>query len=357
MFSKNNIKNLKIKNRIVLPPMVIFNYLEEDGFVSAEHVNHYEERARGGIGLIIVEATCVNANGRLAGNQLRLWSDKHIVEISKIVKACHNHGAKVIVQIHHAGLKTVPSSSTDIVAPSIYEEKSNQKNSGLSARSLTITELHELQNDFVDAALRAKKAGADGVELHGAHGYLISQFLSPLINKREDSYGGNLINRTRFTTEIITGIREVTGKDFMIGCRMGCNEPDLKTSIEIAKEFEKAGADLLHVSIGFDMTPSELPVVPEEFKHNWVVYGGTEIRRNVNIPVIVVNGIKTPEQASDLIKNDQADFVAVGRSLLVDPEWVNKAQQTLPIKPCLNCKICQWFKTGKSCPGKTSSIS
>ena len=338
-----------------MPPMVTFDYLEENGLFTEEHVTHYEERAKGGVGLIIIEATCVNKNGRLADRQLRLWSDKYVDGFSKIAEACHKYGAKVLLQIHHAGLKAPKSSSVDIVAPSNYDEKLDLKNSSISARALTVNEIHGLQKDFIDAAVRAKKAGLDGVELHGAHGYLISQFLSPIVNKREDLYGRNVINRARFATEIITGIREATGNDFIIGCRMGSNEPDLRTSIELAKNFEKAGADLLHVSFGFGpiaMAQSDLPMVPEDFKHNWIVYGGTEIKRNVNIPVIVVNGIKTPEQASDLIENDLADFVAVGRGLLVDAEWVNKAQQANTILTCLDCKVCVWFKSGNSCPGK-----
>lgn len=358
LFSEINIKNLKIKNRIAMPPMVTFDYLDENGLVNKEHVQHYEERAKGGIGLIIVEASCVSSNGRLSNRQLRLWSDEYIEGFSQIAEACHKHDSKALVQIHHAGLKSIKSASNDIIAPSNYEGTSDLDKSLISARALTIDEIHDLQKDFIGAAVRSKKAGFDGIELHGAHGYLISQFLSPIINKRDDLYGGDIRNRARFATEIITGIRKAVGDDFIIACRMGFNEPDLQTSIKLAKEFERAGLDLLHVSFGMasplEADPTDLPQVPENFNYNAIVYGGTEIRKNINIPVIVVNGIKTPEQASYLIENNLADFVAIGRGLLVDAEWANKTAQNEAITPCLDCKICLWFRSGKSCPGKKS---
>lgn len=355
LFSEITIKSLKIKNRIVMPPMVTFDYLEDEGLVTEEHIKHYEERAKGGVGLIVVEATCVSVNGRLSNKQLRLWSDEYIDGLSKITEVCHKYGSKTLLQIHHAGLNSPKSASEDIVAPSDYEGISNFDKSTISARALTIDEIHSIQKDFIAAAIRAKKAGFDGVELHGAHGYLISQFLSPIINKRDDSYGGSLVKRANFATEIITGIREALGEDFIIACRMGFNEPNLQTSIEIAKLFEKTGVDLLHVSSGMfgpsEVDSADLPEIPQDFNYNHIVYGGTEIKKNINIPVIVVNGIKTPEQASYLVENNLADFVAIARGLLVDEEWANKAEKNEPVAPCLNCKFCLWFRSGKSCPG------
>lgn len=358
LFSDITIKNLKIRNRVVMPPMVTFDYLDESGLVTEEHIQHYEERAKGGVGLVIVEANCVSSNGRLSEKQLRLWSDEYIEGVSKIAKAVHKHGAKTLVQLHHAGLQATKSTSGDIVAPSDYNGTSPMGKNPISARALKIDEIRNLQKDFVDAAVRAKKAGFDGIELHGAHGYLISQFFSPLVNKREDSYGGNINNRCRFATEIIAEIRKAVGHDFIIGCRMGFNEPNLQSSIEIAKELEKAGADLLHVSFGMifpgQIAEEDLPKVPEDFNYNAVVYGGTEIKRNVNIPVIVVMDIRTPEQANYLIENNLADFTAIGRGLLVDAEWANKAKENNSIMTCLGCKNCLRYRSGRFCPGKKS---
>lgn len=359
LFSAITIKSTRFKNRIVMPPMVCFGYAGEDGRVTEKNIAHYEARARGGVGTIIVEATCVNQNGRLSPTQLGLWSDEFINGFSKIAQTCHQYGAKVLVQIHSAGLMAPKSVTEDTVAPSDYTGKS-RFGTAISARPLSLNEIHQIQDDFAAAAVRAKKAGLDGVELHGAHGYLISQFFSPLRNHRLDSYGGSLANRTRFASEIIPKIRKAIGDDFIIACRIGCNEPDLQTSIEIAKRLEAAGLDLLHVSTGVDTNPvttKDGPFqVPLDFKYNWVVFGGTEIKRNVSIPVIVVNGVRTPEQAGYLVENELADFVALGKGLLVDPEWANKAQAKQNISTCISCKVCAYFRPGATCPkltGKT----
>lgn len=337
-----------------MPPMVCFGWGGEEGLVTEKNVKHYEARAKGGVGLIIVEATCVSRNGRLADRQLGLWSDTQIDGFSQIAEACHQYGARILVQIHHAGLATSLNVSADRVAPSEYKGQSNVGGLNLPARALTLKEIKSIQADFIAAAMRAKKAGLDGIELHGAHGYLINQFFSPLVNLRQDSYGRNLEGRTRFTTELVEGIRTVNGEDFIIGCRMGSNEPDLQTGIEIAQRLEKSGIDILHISTGMTTiikTDSvESQSVPPDFKYNWIVYGGTQIKRNVNVPVIVVNGIRTPEQANYLIEHDSADFVALGKGLLVDPEWANKAQRKQNGAFCIDCKVCGFFRPGAVCP-------
>jgi NADPH2 dehydrogenase len=203
--------------------------------------------------------------------------------------------------------------------------------------------------------LRAQKAGLDGVELHGAHGYLLTQFFSPVINKRTDAYGGKPANRVRFAGEIIQKIRQSAGNKFIIGCRLGCNEPGLNEGIEIAKELEAAGADVLHVSSGMgtifppDQNAS-LPV-PADFKFSWLVYGGSEIKKHVKIAVIVVNGIRTPRQANSILEDGLADMAALGKGLLVDLEWANKARLEKKVAACLGCKICGFFKRGAE-PGE-----
>jgi NADPH2 dehydrogenase len=355
LFSEIPIGNVKIKNRIVMPPMVCLGYTNADGMVTEKNRRHYEERARGGVGLIIVEATCINPSGRLADRQLGLWSDEQIEGFHKIAEVCHRYGAKVLVQIHHAGLKTPGSVTADIVAPSDYRETFHQGGKNIAARALTVAEIHTLQADFAAAALRAQKAGLDGVELHGAHSYLISQFFSPLVNQRTDDYGGSITNRAHFAVEIIASIRAQAGKDFIIGCRMGGNEPDLEGGIAIARELEKAGADLLHVSSGMDSPDAKELQIPDDFRahspnYNWIVYGGTQVKKNVQLPVIVVNNIKTPEQANYLIENKLADFTAIGRGLLVDPEWANKAAENEAITTCLGCKPCARFRSIEACP-------
>jgi NADPH2 dehydrogenase len=342
LFSEKSINASKIKNRIVMAPMVCFGYAKEDGLVTGKNIEHYEARAKGGVGLIIVEATCVNKNGRLADSQLGIWSEDHVEGLRKLTDACHNFDVKVIIQIHHAGFKTPKNISIDRISSSDYIEGE------ISARALSVEEINSLQTDFINAAVRAKKAGFDGIELHGAHGYLLSQFFSPLINKREDLYGGNIVNRARFATEIITGIKEKLGKDFIIGVRMGGNEPTLEQGIEIAKELEKAGADLLHVSSG--MQGEEGFQAPKDFQYNSIVYNAIQIKKSVKVPVIAVNGIKTPDRAKFLIDNDMVDFIAIGKGLLVDADWANKAEKEININSCLECRRCMWFKSGELCP-------
>lgn len=327
-----------------MPPMVCFGKASKDGFVTDKHVSHYEARAKGGTGLIIVEATCIQRDGRLSDDQLGIWSDQHIPGLRQIADACHKNGTVVILQIHHAGLKTPPSVAEIPVAPSKGDDRVSSE--------LTIDEIETIKQDFIKGALRAKEAGFDGIELHGAHGYLLSQFASSITNHRIDEYGGDLNKRMKLPLDIIAGIqKELGNEDFIIGYRMGGNEPTLKDSIKIAKLLEEAGVDLLHVSTGISSPDVPLIEVPKGFPFNWIVYCGTEIKKNVSIPVIVVNGIRTSDQAALIIENRLADFVAIGRGHLVDSAWASKAMNKLEAISCLECKPrCRWFEDGDYCP-------
>ena len=345
MFLPITIKGKNIRNRVVMPPMVYFGRAGNDGLVTQQHIDHYMARAKGGTGLIIVEAACVHPEGRLSNDQLGIWSDEHIPGLKAIVDACHQYGAVVMIQIHHAGIKS-PTSVTDRpVAPSPVE--------GNTACELTVEEIEEIRHCFVQAALRARKAGFDGIELHGAHGYLLSQFSSSLTNQRTDEYGGDLVKRMKLALDIIHDIRRELGhKNFIIGYRMGGNDPTLDDGIKIAKLLEEAGVDLIHVSAGITDPDIPLPETPKNFPFNWIVYCGTVINKHVSIPVIVVNNIKTGEEAALIIENRLADFVAIGRGHLTDPEWTNKAMDKLEATRCLDCKPrCRWFTVGDACPG------
>ncbi len=343
LFTSKKIKNQEIKNRIVLPPMVCFTFAAENGFVSEKNINHYKALAKGGAGLIIVEATCVSKSGRLSVDQLGIWSDDYIEGLRKIVQVCHEYGAKAIIQLHHAGLRTSKTINEDTITSSDYNDGKT------SARAMTKDEILAIEEDFVNAAVRAEKAGFDGIELHGAHSYLLTQFFSSKVNKRTDEYGGSLDNRMRFALKILEGIKQKVNDNFILGIRMGCNENDLQTSIEVAKKFETMGMDYLHVSTGFDNTPIE-EKVPEDFPCNWIVYGATKIKENVNIPVIAVNSIKTSEKAQYLIDNNLVDFVAIGRGQLADHDFVNHVKDGEAIIECLGCKPCKWFTNGDNCP-------
>lgn len=343
MFKSRKIKNLEIKNRIVLPPMVCFSFAEGNGFVSEKNINHYESIAKGGAGLIIVEATCVNEKGRLSTDQLGIWSDKYIDGLKKISQTCHENGAKVFIQIHHAGIRTSKAINEDTATSSDYNDGK------VSARAMTKDEIHSIEEDFINAAIRAEKAGFDGIEIHGAHSYLLTQFFSKKVNKRKDEYGGSLDNRVRIAGRIVEGIKQNVNEDFIVGIRMGCNESDLETSIDMAKKFENMGIDYLHISTGFDNTRIT-ENLPEDFPCNWIVYGGTKIKEHVNIPVIAVNSINTPEKAHYLIDHNLVDFVAIGRAHLADYNFTNHVKDGEKIIECLGCKPCSWFTNGDNCP-------
>jgi 2,4-dienoyl-CoA reductase-like NADH-dependent reductase (Old Yellow Enzyme family) len=343
IFTPLKIKNLEIKNRVVLPPMVCFSFAGTDGFVSEKNINHYENMAKGGTGLVIVEATCVNIDGRLSPDQLGIWSDKFIDGLRKISEVCHKHGAKAFLQLHHGGLRTHKAVSENTITSSDYNDGK------VTSRAMSIDELRALKQDFINAASRAEKAGFDGIELHGAHSYLMTQFFSEKVNNRTDEYGGNFENRLRFATEIIEGIKLKVNENFVVGIRMGCNENSLDNSIAMAKKLEAIGIDYLHVSTGFDNTKIDVEM-PESFPGNWIVYGAAKIKENVTIPVIAVNSIKAPEEIRFYIDNNLVDFVAVGRGQLADYNFVNHIKEGQPIVECLSCRPCKWFSNGDNCP-------
>ncbi|MGE5424942.1 MAG: NADH:flavin oxidoreductase [Syntrophothermus sp.] len=342
LFSPFQIRHHSIKNRIVFPPVVCFHYSDGEGFVKERNVEHYRQRAAGGAGIVITEATAVMKDGRLASFQLGLWSDAHIEGMSRIASTVKSHGALSLVQIHHAGLITPETVHQVALCPSADEKNPR-------SRTLTPDEIHEIRDSFIAAAARAKKAGFDGVELHGAHGYLLNQFASSFFNKREDEYGGDFSGRMKLATEIIRGIRAMCGNDFLIGYRMGTNSPLLEDGIEIAKYLETLGIDILHPSHGGSLL--NLPRTPKDFEFNWIVYSGTMIKKHVNLPIIVVNEIKTPERAAYLVENGLTDFVALARPILADPEWPNHVKNDEAINLCLSCKPkCRWYEDSNLCP-------
>ena len=305
LFTPLNIKNKKLKNRVVLPPLVRFSMVEKDGLVTESLLEWYKDVAEGGAGLIIVEASCVAEDGKLRDNQIGIWDDSFIEGLSKIAEIGKKYEVPMLIQIHHAGFK-------EKVAE-VPEEL-----------------LDQILNQFVEAFKRAKKAGFDGVEIHGAHTYLISQLNSRIWNLRTDKYGGSLEKRMFFTEELIKRTKELFDNDFILGYRMGGNEPELEDGIAIAKHLEKLGVDLIHVSSGVPNPEKKQEVkidIPNDFPFDWVVYLGVEIKKHVNIPVIGVRNIKTEEQASFLIENEMLDLVAIGRGMIARPNWVEFAKK------------------------------
>ena len=342
LFSQFTLKGLIAKNRIVFPPVVCFHYAGEDGMVIPRNIEHYRLRAEGGAGIVITEATAVLKEGRLAPFQLGIWSDDHIPGMQKITEIVKTSGAISLLQIHHAGLVTKEDISEFAKGPSIDDKNPR-------SQALSLEEIGKIRDAFFIGAARAQKAGYDGIELHGAHGYLLNQFASSFFNRREDEYGGSLEKNLKFAGEIIHGIRKECGDDFIIGYRLGANSPTLDDGIKIAEHLENSGIDLLHVSHGGSLL--NLPRTPMDFEYNWIVYSGITIKRHVTVPVIAVNEIKTPDRAAWLIENDLIDFVALGRPQLADPSWVNHVKNNEPVNVCSNCKPkCRWYEDSELCP-------
>jgi len=385
LFSPMKIGGLTVKNRIVMAPMLM-GFGQFDGAVTAQMADYYEQRAKGGAGLIITEVTRVDdRTGAAAFAQMALTSDSQIAPLAAMAERIHAYGTKLFVQLHHPGrqnmglligtvplsifmerhfrgyrkllYKIVPAGKVlmekklvpRVVAPSKCEESYF---SGAKSRALCKREIKKLVKRFAEAAERAKKAGADGVELHASHGYLIQQFLSPHTNKRRDEYGGPLENRMRFLLEIIAAVRAACGKDFPLIVRLTVDECydragrpgtgyGLEEGLEMARRLERAGIDAIDVSCGgYDAFNYWLE--PMSFEDGWRAYMAAAVKNEVSIPVIAANLIRSPEQAEKQLREGVQDFVSLGRPLIADPFWPQKAQEgkTREITRCINCLYC-----------------
>jgi len=343
LFQPGRIGKVTVRNRLVMPPMAT-NYGGEDGEVTDRMIRYYEERAKGGVGLIIVENAQVDyPTGKNVVRQHRIDNDKFVPGLRLLATAIKRHGAVALQQIHHAGRQTTPAVTEGHVpvAPSPVP----CRYLGVQPRELTGEEIETLINKFAEAAARAKLAGFDGIELHGAHGYLIGQFMSPYTNRRVDQYGGTLEGRLRFPLEIIRRTREKVGDDFIIGFRFSADEfvpggITLDEARQIAARLEQAGVDVLHVSAGIYESMDRV-LEPMSYPEGWRVYLAEAIKQVVTIPVITVGVIRTPEMADRIIAEGKADFVAVGRGLITDPEFALKAAtgRADRINRCISCNI------------------
>lgn len=343
LLQPGRIGKMEVRNRLVMPPMAT-NFGGENGEVTDRMVRYYAERAKGGVGLIIVENAQVDyPGGKNVVLQHRIDDDKFIPGLRLLAETIHDHGARVFQQIHHAGRQTTLGTTEG--APVVSSSPVPCAFLQTQPEELTRQQIETLISKFADAAARAKQAGFDGIELHGAHGYLINQFMSPYTNKRVDEWGGTFERRMRFPLEIIRRCRERVGHDFAIGFRMSADEfveggITLEEGIKIARHLEDAGIDVLHVSAGIYESMS---VVLEtmSYKEGWRVYLAEAIKKQVRIPIITVGVIRTPEMAESIIAEGKADFVAIGRGLITDPEFAIKAArgQAHKINKCIVCNI------------------
>jgi len=344
------IGQMELRNRIVMPPMGT-KHASKEGYVTSQIKDYFEARARGGAGLIIVEATLVHPRGRAFVGLLEITDDKFIPGLSELVGVIHRHGAKAAIQLQHCG-RMAKSVLTGMqpVAPSPIPGQG-----GEVPKELTAGEIKEIIGYFADAAVRAKKAGFDAIEIHGAHGYLIDQFLSPSSNKRKDNYGGGVKNRSRLLTEIIKAVKGAVGGGFPVWGRINGMEYGTEggTTLEDAKETarltQEAGADAIHVSAHGPKALQHQQVL----RPVWGVFADLAkgIKEVVTMPVIVVGRV-TPEAGERILAEGKADLVAIGKALFADPEIPNKVAsgKVEDIKPCILCMACRddLFETGVS---------
>ncbi|MFJ7637673.1 NADH:flavin oxidoreductase/NADH oxidase [Peribacillus sp. NPDC097225] len=323
LFSPYSIKNLDLKNRVVMPPMCQYSVMAEDGVPTSWHQHHYVSRAIGGTGLIIVEMTDVEPDGRISNRDLGLWSDDQVGAFTKIVDEVHQYGAKIGIQIAHAGRKAEDAETP--VAPSAIAFDETYK----TPRALETEEVKGMVEKFRLSVRRAVQAEFDVIELHGAHGYLIHQFTSPLTNKREDEYGKDL---TKFGVEVIKAAKSEMPADMPLIMRISAKEYvdggyGIEESIKFSKVFKEAGVDMFHVSsggegpIGADGRPGT--------HANYQTPLAREIKKALDVPVIAVGRLEDPILANSIIGNEEADLVAVGRGMLRHPYWTLEASKTL----------------------------
>ena len=331
-----------VKNRLTVAPTVKFDMAGDDGLVTPEHVKHYTDRAKGGFGLICVEATAVTSDGRFAPNHLGLWDDAQTEGHKAITEACHKEGAVVLIQLNHTGNTANPMFG-QAKGPSAVDTWN-----GNHSEAMTVAEIRDMQEKYIAAAKRAMDAGYDGIQLHGCHGYLINQFISPKTNLRDDEYGQD---KSLFGCEIIRGIREMCGKGFIVSVRTPGAEPDINNALYVAERYVEAGCDYLQISHGIDSfgninKPSDAPysdlcALGVNFKQ---AYKGS-------VPVSCVGGLMTPELVRYIIENDLCDTVDLARGALADPSYASAILSGSEYVKCYECKACQYGPgTGHKCP-------
>ncbi|WP_297204614.1 NADH:flavin oxidoreductase/NADH oxidase [uncultured Brachyspira sp.] len=324
LFTPLKIGNLEIKNRVVMPPMCM--YSAEDGYVNDWHIQHYSTRAIGGTGLIIVEATGVLPYvSSITDNDLAIWDDKYIDGLSKLVKAIKDNGAAAAIQINHAGRKCESVKIDKIYAPSAIAFNDKYR----TPVEMTKDDINEVVDAFVKAFVRAKKAGFDMIEVHAAHGYLISTFLSPLSNKRTDEYGKN---RAKILEDILRKGKEAVGKDYPIQIRISSYDwkeggNTVKDFADMLKPLEDEGLfDAINVSTG--AVTADGKIIPYD---GYQVPFCRELKLYMKVPCIGGGLIYDPKMANMMVRNGAADAIYIGREMLRNPYWALQAARTLGI--------------------------
>lgn len=353
LFEPGEIGGVKLRNRIVMSPMGM-HFAGINGEVTDKTIAHYTERAKGGVGLITVGITdMMPTPQRYTVRLLSLGEDRLLRGHHELTESVHAHGTKISIQLGHIGsqMSIVAAGGKQTLSPSGMQAFFVDGHAYEPPRPMTTAEIYEIAQYFADAAGRAKRSGYDMVEIHGAHGYLVSQFMSPLFNKRTDEFGGSLENRMRFPLEIIRLAKKTVGEDFPISIRISADEfmeggVTLKESPKMAKMLEEAGVAIINVSAGTHETlhrSNDIMRFPEGLK--WDLW--KTIKESVSVPTIAGGGHRTPEFCEKLLGEEVADFVTLARQMLADPYWSNKAKEgrVEDINKCIACLMCL-YETG-----------
>lgn len=345
LFEPGQVGTLALKNRLVKAPMAS-RLAGLDGAVTERMITYYRQLARGGVGLVVVEFAYIDdLSSDAIDNQLGASNNGHIPGLQWLASSIKENGARAALQIVHCGRQRM-SLKAPMKAPSPIAWEELAARGASPPEELTPAEIQTIVEAFGEAALRAKRSGFDMVEIHGAHGYLITNFLAPFTNKRTDRYGGDLNNRMRFLLEVIANVREKVGPEYPLGVRLvGTDYQEEGIPIEdtkkVAAEIERAGVDAIHIS-GGDHDTMDQQVIPSYWPTGYNVWAAAEIKKVVNIPVFASGAITTPELAESILADGKADFISLGRPLLADPFFPMKAQQGRPedIAPCIRCNCC-----------------
>lgn len=353
IFKPITVNRTTFKNRVVMTPMGT-NYGEPDGQMSYQHINYYRLRAKGGTGLIIVENANVDfPTGSNGTSQIRIDHDSFMPRLYKLTDTIHDEGGMVAIQINHAGASA--SSARTGVQP-VSSSNVPSKDGGEEPRPLTKEEMEVIVKKYGEAAKRAVTAGFDAVEVHCGHSYLISQFLSPIYNKRTDEFGGSLENRARFGRMVLEEVRKQVGPFTPILCRISADEMlpggnTLEDCLEYLQYFDEF-VDVYNVSAGLNQS-LQYQIDSNCYADGWRSYMAKAVKEKYGKPVITMGNIRSPKVANEILERGDADFIGIGRGLIADPDWVNKAEFGCEddIRKCISCNIgCAGNRIGNNRP-------
>lgn len=326
IFTPFELGDCTLKNRIVMPPMCLYEACHW-GLVKELHRVHYGARAYGQVGLIIQEATAVEKRGRLSDRDLGIWNHDQVSGLTSLVDTVHTLGGHIAIQLGHGGRKAFVEQGQEAIAPSPLPFSPDKP----IPREASEQDLYDIKEAFIEGARRSVAAGYDAVELHGAHGYLLQQFVSPYSNHRQDEYGGSLEGRLRFPLQVIRGVKEVLPPSMPLLLRISAQEYcaegySFQEMLTMTEHFKEAGVDLIDVSTG-----GAVPYVSKTWPGYQVPYA-QEIKEKTGIPVITCGLLSSYDLAEEVIANGRADFIAIGRGLLANPHWALEAAASLGVR-------------------------